>query len=40
MQSVRRRARRHAGRHEQCRLCAEACLRCEEACRDLITSLS
>ncbi|OLZ43557.1 four-helix bundle copper-binding protein [Amycolatopsis keratiniphila] len=27
----------HASKHEHCRVCAEACLRCEQACRDLIT---
>jgi hypothetical protein len=30
---------RHAGRHEHCRVCAEACRRCEQACRDLIAAL-
>jgi hypothetical protein len=27
---------RHAAMHEHCRVCAEACLRCELACRNLI----
>jgi uncharacterized membrane protein len=25
--------RRHAGKHEHCRICAEACRSCEQACR-------
>ncbi|UZX04775.1 four-helix bundle copper-binding protein [Arthrobacter sp. CDRTa11] len=29
----------HAGRHEHCRICAEACERCEQACNELLTSL-
>ncbi|MFF5388203.1 four-helix bundle copper-binding protein [Streptomyces sp. NPDC013012] len=31
---------RHAGRHDHCRVCAEACRRCERACNDLIASLA
>jgi hypothetical protein len=30
----------HAGRHDHCRLCAEACRRCETACSELLASLS
>jgi hypothetical protein len=30
---------RHASMHEHCRICAEVCRRCEQACRDLISSL-
>ena len=30
---------RHAEMHEHCRICAEACHRCEAACRELIRSL-
>jgi hypothetical protein len=26
----------HAGMHEHCRICAEACSRCERACRELL----
>ncbi len=29
----------HADMHEHCRVCAEACRRSEQACRDLIDSL-
>ncbi|CAL9627035.1 hypothetical protein SUDANB15_05960 [Streptomyces sp. enrichment culture] len=29
---------RHAGRHDHCRVCAEACRRCEQACNDLTDS--
>ncbi|MDF6102758.1 four-helix bundle copper-binding protein [Gordonia hongkongensis] len=29
----------HAEMHEHCRLCAEACGRCEEACRELAATL-
>lgn len=29
----------HAPMHEHCRVCAESCGRCEQACRDLIGSL-
>ena len=25
---------RHAGHHQHCRICAEACRRCEQLCRD------
>lgn len=31
--------RRHASMHEHCRVCAQACERCEAACRDLLGSL-
>lgn len=30
---------RHASAHEHCRICAEACQRCERACRELIATL-
>jgi hypothetical protein len=30
---------RHASAHEHCRVCAEACGRCEQACRDLLATL-
>jgi len=29
----------HAGMHEHCRICAESCRRCEQACADLLASL-
>lgn len=29
----------HAGMHEHCRICAEACRRCEAACTDLLGAL-
>jgi len=30
---------RHAPHHAHCRVCAEACRRCEHACRDLLDAL-
>ncbi|GAB7039120.1 four-helix bundle copper-binding protein [Catenuloplanes niger JCM 9533] len=30
----------HAGMHEHCRICADACRACELACRDLLTTLN
>jgi hypothetical protein len=30
---------RHARMHEHCRICAEACPRCEQACAELIEPL-
>ncbi|WP_392341574.1 four-helix bundle copper-binding protein (plasmid) [Leifsonia sp. P73] len=30
---------KHAGMHEHCRVCAEVCRRCEQACSDLFGSL-
>jgi hypothetical protein len=30
----------HAEHHEHCRVCAESCRRCEQACNDLLSSLS
>ncbi|ABM10695.1 hypothetical protein FHR86_003690 [Paenarthrobacter ilicis] len=30
----------HAGMHEHCRICAEACHRCETACADLLATLT
>jgi uncharacterized protein DUF326 len=30
---------RHAPMHEHCRVCAEACKRCEQACRDLVATM-
>ena len=29
----------HAGMHDHCRLCAEACRRCEKACADLLAAI-
>ncbi len=29
----------HASMHEHCKVCAESCSRCEQACRDLLASL-
>ena len=29
----------HAQMHEHCRVCAEACRRCERACADLLATL-
>lgn len=29
----------HAGMHEHCRVCAEACRRCERACADLLAAM-
>ncbi len=29
----------HAEMHEHCRVCVDSCRRCEQACRDLISSL-
>ena len=31
---------RHAHMHEHCRICAEACLRAEQACRELLNALA
>jgi hypothetical protein len=31
---------RHADHHEHCRVCAETCRRCEQACEDLLGSIS
>lgn len=30
---------RHAQHHEHCRICAEVCRRCEQACNDVLTAL-
>ena len=30
---------RHASMHEHCRVCAESCRRCEQACRDALSSM-
>ena len=30
----------HAGMHEHCRICADACSACEQACRDLLAAIS
>jgi Domain of Unknown Function (DUF326) len=30
---------RHAAHHEHCRICAEVCARCEQACGDLLAEL-
>ncbi|CAN5684315.1 four-helix bundle copper-binding protein [soil metagenome] len=29
----------HAEMHEHCRICAESCQRCEQACRELLSAL-
>ncbi|MFF9689796.1 four-helix bundle copper-binding protein [Streptomyces sp. NPDC014623] len=29
----------HADQHDHCRVCADVCRRCEQACNDLLTSL-
>jgi uncharacterized protein DUF326 len=31
---------RHARMHEHCRVCAVACRRCEQACRDLLAAMN
>ena len=31
---------RHAQHHEHCRICLEACRRCELACRELLTAMN
>ena len=31
---------RHAEHHDHCRICADACHHCEQACRDLLASMS
>jgi hypothetical protein len=31
---------RHAAHHEHCRICAEVCGRCEQACDDLLASIA
>jgi uncharacterized protein DUF326 len=30
---------RHAAHHDHCRVCAEVCRRCEQACSDLLASI-
>jgi len=30
---------RHAGKHEHCRVCAEACRRCETACQNALRTM-
>lgn len=30
----------HAAHHEHCRVCAETCAGCEQACNDLLTTIS
>jgi hypothetical protein len=30
---------RHAGHHEHCRVCADACMRCADACRDALSEV-
>lgn len=35
--SCREECRRHSSSHEHCRVCAEACARCEDACAGLLT---
>jgi hypothetical protein len=31
---------RHAGHHEHCRICAQVCGRCEQACNDLLAAIA
>lgn len=31
---------KHAGRHEHCRICADACRRCEAVCREAASSIT
>ncbi|HEY4557163.1 MAG TPA: four-helix bundle copper-binding protein, partial [Enteractinococcus sp.] len=31
---------KHADMHDHCRICAEACRRCEQACADLLATIS
>jgi len=31
---------RHAQHHEHCRICAEVCRRCEQACNDVLAALN
>ena len=37
--TCREECERHADHHEHCRVCAEACGRCEQACRDALSAL-
>lgn len=37
--ACRTRCEQHAEHHEHCRVCAETCGRCEEACKTLIAAL-
>ncbi|MPY67994.1 hypothetical protein SAMN04488058_1483 [Deinococcus reticulitermitis] len=32
--------RKHAGHHEHCGVCGESCRRCEQACQNLLSTLS
>jgi hypothetical protein len=37
--ACREECERHAAHHEHCRICAEVCGRCEQACNDLLASI-
>jgi hypothetical protein len=37
--TCREECERHARHHEHCRICAEVCGRCEQACNDLLASI-
>jgi uncharacterized protein DUF326 len=37
--ACREECERHAGHHEHCRICAQVCSRCEQACKDLLASM-
>jgi hypothetical protein len=37
--ACREECERHAQHHEHCRICAQVCSRCEQACNDLLVSL-
>jgi hypothetical protein len=37
--ACREECERHAEHHEHCRICAEVCARCEQACSDLLASI-
>src|SRR4030095_16764754 len=37
--ACRSECQRHAEHHEHCRVCAQVCSRCEQACQDLVASI-
>lgn len=37
--ACRAECQRHAEHHEHCRVCAQVCSRCEQACQDLLASI-
>jgi hypothetical protein len=37
--ACREECERHAHHHEHCRICAEVCGRCEQACNDLVATI-